>query len=105
MTHYRTSRRLASVLTFAGWLLCVFCLLVLVASLARILPPLLAVLSWLPLLTGSMIGLAVVLLGHVVRAFFDIADAVAFGQSEAPNGQLKQGPLRGPDASRHRAQT
>jgi hypothetical protein len=75
LTRYKSARIVASILAAIGWLLTALCLLVLILSLVRVLPPILALISWLPLLAGAIVGLLVVLGSHLARAFFDIADA------------------------------
>lgn len=74
MPDYRAPRIVSTLVSILGWIVAGAAALVLLLSLLRILPPFLFIVSLIHLPTFLAVGLGLVLLGHVARAIFDIAD-------------------------------
>jgi len=71
---YRVPRIVSMLVSTLGWIVVGAAALILLLTLLRLLPPFLFFVSLIHLPTFLAVGLGLVLLGHVARAIFDIAD-------------------------------
>ena len=74
MSNYRVPRILSTLVLVLGWIIAGSAALVLLLSLLKILPPAFLIVSLAQLPTFLAFGLVLVLLSHVAKAVFDIAD-------------------------------
>lgn len=84
MTRYGMSRRLAAVLAAVGWLAMFACMALAILMGTRLARMEMLLTLLIPICAGFAGGLVLVVLGHLARAVFDIADRVAGpGRGEA----------------------
>lgn len=77
MTRYGLSRKLAAVLAAIGWLAMFACVALAILMGTRLARTEMLVTLLIPMCAGFAGGLVLVVLGHLARAVFDIADRVA----------------------------
>ena len=75
MSNYRMPRIVSTLVLVLGWVIASAAALVLLLSILKILPPAFLIVSLVQLPTFLAFGLVLVLLSHVARAVFDIADS------------------------------
>lgn len=77
MTRYGMSRKLATLLAAIGWLAMFACVALAILMGTRLARTEMLVTLLIPMCAGFAGGLVLVVLGHLARAVFDIADRVA----------------------------
>jgi len=77
MTRYGMSRKLAAVLAAIGWLAMFACVALAILMGTRLARTEMLLTLLIPMCAGFAGGLVLVVLGHLARAVFDIADRVA----------------------------
>jgi hypothetical protein len=95
MTRYGTSRKLAAMLAAIGWLAMFACVALAMVMGTRLARTEMLLTLLIPMCAGFAGGLVLVVLGHLARAVFDIADCVADpGRARIAN---ETGPESDPD--------
>jgi hypothetical protein len=102
MTRYGTSRKLAAMLAATGWLAMFACVALAIVMGTRLARTEMLLTLLIPMCAGFAGGLVLVVLGHLARAMFDIADRVAdpgpgrMGTETAPDSgpEPQGGPAR-----------
>jgi CHASE2 domain-containing sensor protein len=87
MTRYGLPRKLAVALSAIGWLAMFACLALAILMGTRLVQPHMLLTLLVPMCAGFIGALVLVLLGHVVRAVFDIADCVAAADAITPEAE------------------